>query len=176
MSLQLSLIVRNESEMKMSAAVFADHSHAPLGIGLRGDLGSGKTVFCRAYIHACGHNGTVRSPTYTLVETYQGRRFVIHHFDFYRLDKEDDLEAMGGRDYDNADSVCLFEWCNRLPAVRLDLTVAIDVLEARRRLNVEAHNERGESLIRDALDRLALIAAPLSPDNGSQSLNTIVDA
>ena len=157
MSVQLSFIVRDEEEMETAAAVFATHSQAPLDLGLQGGLGSGKTVFCRGYIQACGHRGIVRSPTYTLVETYTGKNFCIYHFDFYRLQKDSDFEMVGGRDYMDDNSVRLFEWCDRLE-MRLDLSITIDILSSRRRLTIKTHSVKGEQLVQAAVEHLTLIA------------------
>lgn len=168
MDLQLSFLVRSEAEMERAASVFAVHSRPPLCIGLQGDLGSGKTVFCRGYIHACGCQGTVRSPSYTLVEAYSGKKFCIYHFDFYRLSRLSEFEALGGRDYEDGSSVCLFEWANRLASIRTDLNLAIEVLNTRRRLNFRAHSLIGENLLRSVLQPLALITPECLADHGSR--------
>lgn len=85
----------------------------PRVVTLRGPLGAGKTTLVRACLRALGHEGPVRSPTYTLIESYPLGDRTVHHLDLYRLGDPEELELIGVRDLATADAVWLIEWPER---------------------------------------------------------------
>lgn len=86
-------------------------------LALCGDLGAGKTHFVKGVAAGLGANAAVTSPTFTLIHEYLGGRLPLYHFDFYRLDDEDEALKIGLDEYLEGDGVCVIEWADKFPAL-----------------------------------------------------------
>ena len=76
---------------------------------LSGDLGVGKTVFTKGFAGGLGVTDTVNSPTFTIVQVYNGR-MPFYHFDVYRIEEPEEMEEIGYEDYFYGDGACMIEW------------------------------------------------------------------
>jgi tRNA threonylcarbamoyladenosine biosynthesis protein TsaE len=98
-------------------------------IFLSGDLGAGKTTLARGFLHALGHAGKVKSPTYTLVEPYRVGTRVLYHLDLYRVADPAELEYLGLREMLGEEAILLVEWPERagdwLPEPDLRVRLAV---------------------------------------------------
>jgi tRNA threonylcarbamoyladenosine biosynthesis protein TsaE len=119
---------------------------------LRGELGAGKTTLARGLLRGLGHEGRVKSPTYTLVEPYTISRLHLYHFDFYRVKDQAEWLSLGFREYFNARSLCIVEWPERagpaLPPPDVELALAFS--RQGRQAALKARSASGE----DWLSRL----------------------
>lgn len=119
------------------------------GVHLEGELGAGKTTLTRGVLRAYGHDGAVKSPTYTLVEPYVLQGIEVYHFDLYRLGDPEELEFMGARDMLGGDGLSLIEWPSRgegwLPPP--DLVVRLALAGEGREVSLEGLTPRGQAVI-----------------------------
>jgi tRNA threonylcarbamoyladenosine biosynthesis protein TsaE len=134
-------------------------------IALEGDLGTGKTTLARGLLHAAGVGAAVKSPTYTLVESYNASSLDFYHFDFYRFNDPAEWESTGFADCFDSASVCVVEWPERahgfLPTPDLGLALAHAAPPAAGRiLRAVAHTQAGERCVETLRRRFpALIVA-----------------
>ncbi len=108
-------------------------------VTLSGDLGSGKTTIARGVLRGLGFAGRVKSPTYTLVETYEHAGKSIYHFDFYRIQDADELELAGIPELLAQPAIRIVEWSSlggsHVPTA--DIAVAIEILNSGRQVSMQ---------------------------------------
>lgn len=119
---------------------------------LTGDLGAGKTLLSRGVAEALGVAGEdVTSPTFALMNVYQGTELEVRHFDLYRLNRVEELEDIGFSEYAGGDGVTLIEWAelfkDELPEEYLQITLLLD--GAGRKAVLEPKGERYEQLLEE---------------------------
>ena len=96
-------------------------------IAYTGDLGAGKTAFTRGLARGLGVPYGVTSPTFTIVNEYEGGRLPLFHFDMYRLGGADELFDIGWEDYLARGGVCAVEWSENVEEVLDDQTIRVDI-------------------------------------------------
>ncbi len=106
----MKITLLNEQETELLGAELWRILPEKCLVFLHGDLGAGKTTLTRGVLRAAGHQGAVKSPTYTLVEEYQLQSKKFFHFDLYRLKDPEELEWIGIHDYLDQQCLCFIEW------------------------------------------------------------------
>lgn len=151
---EMTLDIPDAAAMEALGATLARCVPPGFLVHLEGDLGVGKTTLVRGFLRGLGYRGSVRSPTYTLVEPYEfpgePDGCTVHHLDLYRLGDPEELEWIGIRDLLDARSIALVEWPERghgvLPAA--DLGIVISYLDSGRRVRLNGHSAAGQRVVR----------------------------
>ena len=96
-------------------------------VAFSGDLGAGKTAFVRGMARGLGIGERVTSPTFTIVNEYEGGRLPLFHFDMYRLGSEDELYDIGWEDYLVRGGVCAVEWSENIREALEEGCILVDI-------------------------------------------------
>lgn len=140
---------RTAADTEAFGARVAAASQRGVCIHLHGALAAGKTTFARGYLRGLGYRGAVKSPTFTLVESYDLPSASVHHFDLYRLADAEELEFIGVDEYFGQDADCLVEWAERgdgvLPAH--DLAIRLEITDRGRTITVTPGSGAGIAII-----------------------------
>lgn len=124
----MSRIINSPEEMEAFGGELLATLPTPAVIYLCGELGTGKTTFVRGALRSIGYQGLVKSPTFTVVESYLIGKQPIHHFDLYRISDPEELDFIGIRDYASDNSITIFEWPEKgqafIPPSTLKITLS----------------------------------------------------
>ena len=161
---------RQEAETAALAKAFAAslelvlrlNPRAHLNISLEGDLGAGKTTFARYLIQSLGHDGKVKSPTYTLCESYPIHQsnqktnvlsFTVHHFDLYRMRDPLEWQEAGFAELFDVPGFCIIEWPDKaggtLPAFDIQIQLEAGKDEDERSIIIHTCSEQGKVVLQN---------------------------
>jgi tRNA threonylcarbamoyladenosine biosynthesis protein TsaE len=141
-------ILENEQQTLALGEIIGENSHNLHVMYLNGLLGAGKTTLVRGILRGLGYAHTVKSPTYTLVETYELNTRTIHHFDLYRMNDIHELEEVGFRDYFTDNALCIIEWPERAAILpQADLICDLKIIDHHRKIILSANTKAGEDVV-----------------------------
>ncbi|MBS1528804.1 MAG: tRNA (adenosine(37)-N6)-threonylcarbamoyltransferase complex ATPase subunit type 1 TsaE [Bacteroidetes bacterium] len=119
--------VNSLSELKQAAEKLVAFAGDEKIFLFYGDMGAGKTTFIQSLCGALGVHEPVTSPTFSIVNEYNGTGGKLYHFDFYRLKKQDEALDMGYEEYFYSGSYCFIEWPEKIPDLLPEHYIRIDI-------------------------------------------------
>ena len=156
-----------EQDSERWVSLWANSIKAPLVMAFNGEMGAGKTTIIRKMLRCLGIKSAIKSPTFSLVESYDVDNsenqldvtYSVHHFDLYRIHDECELELIGFRDYFTADTVCCVEWLERAPTYLnlADLILHIKFKDLGREIHLVAKTEAGKRVLEKMHDAASCI-------------------
>jgi tRNA threonylcarbamoyladenosine biosynthesis protein TsaE len=112
-----TFISNSPAETEAFGRRLAENIGAGSVLALKGDLGSGKTLFVKGLVAALGSTADVTSPTFTIIHEYREGRLPVYHFDFFRLEDRQSIARLGFDDYVFGYGVSVIEWADRFPEI-----------------------------------------------------------
>ena len=122
----MKYITNSYEETERVAAELAKSLKGGEVIAMYGDLGAGKTAFVRGLARALGIEGHITSPTFTIMNAYNGR-LPLYHFDVYRIADPDEMYEIGCDEYIGSDGVCVIEWAELIEDILPDEYIKINI-------------------------------------------------
>lgn len=125
----MELEIRDENELKKAAELLLGFAKSNRILAFYGPMGAGKTTFIRHICTVLEVKNNVNSPTFSIINEYNSRTGPIYHFDFYRLEREEEAIHIGCEEYFESGAFCLIEWpekvLNLLPHPLIKITLQI---------------------------------------------------
>jgi len=137
-----TFISNSPAETETIGRQLASDVNAGSVLALKGELGSGKTLFTQGLVAGLESDATVTSPTFTIVHEYQAGRLPIYHFDFFRLDNRESTVRLGLEDYFFGDGVSVIEWADRFPELIPEQArwISFEIKSERQRIITVSHH------------------------------------
>lgn len=142
------IFLASEKEMRDYAKQCIFFIQPGMIIFLKGELGAGKTTWVRSLLRALGFQEAVKSPSFSLLESYEIAGISILHFDLYRLTSEKAFQSYGFEEHFSHENCCLIEWPERAESIlpTPDFVFELEILGDGRQLTVSALTPRGKKL------------------------------
>jgi tRNA threonylcarbamoyladenosine biosynthesis protein TsaE len=137
-----TFISNSPAETEAIGRQLASDVNAGSVLALKGELGSGKTLFTHGLVAGLESDATVTSPTFTIVHEYQGGRLPVYHFDFFRLHDRESTVRLGLEDYFFGDGVSVIEWADRFPELIPEQAgwISFEIKSERQRIITVSHH------------------------------------
>lgn len=147
--MHLIYTIKDEPEMLAFAKKLANALSVPCFMTLSGQLGAGKTTLVRGILQHLGVQGNVKSPTFTVVESYLLDNYPIYHFDLYRIHDPEELELIGIRDYFKDKALILMEWPEQAAEIlpEADINCKIHSHGTARKLKLQSNSSHGQAIL-----------------------------
>ena len=132
----MKIEVNQLSDLKGAAEALLSYAEGEKMFVFEGEMGAGKTTFIKEICRALGVTETVSSPTFSIVNEYEGREGIIYHFDFYRIKNLQEAYDIGYEDYFYSGNLCLIEWPEKIAELLLQenyIKIQISILDAEKR-------------------------------------------
>ena len=123
----MEIQTHNVIDTERAGGMLAQKVNPGAVIAFTGDLGAGKTAFCRGFLHQLGYTGRVTSPTFAIVNEYETDLCRVCHFDMYRILDEDALYDIGWDDYFDGDTILLIEWSENIVDALPENYITVDI-------------------------------------------------
>ena len=123
----MEYLTKSEAETEALGARLAEQLEPGGVVAFTGDLGAGKTAFTRGLARGLGIPDRVTSPTFAIVNEYEGGRLPLFHFDMYRLGSSEELFGIGWEDYLARGGVCAVEWSENVEDALEEDAVRVDI-------------------------------------------------
>ena len=142
-----TFISNSPAETEAFGRQLAEHADAGSVLALKGELGSGKTLFTQGLVAGLKSDAAVTSPTFTILHEYQGGRLRVCHFDFFRLENRESALRLGLEDYFFSDGVSVIEWADRFPDLIPEQArwISFEIKSERQRIITLLHHDHENS-------------------------------
>lgn len=122
-----SISINSKAELKAVAQQLLNFANGDKFFIFEGEMAAGKTTFIKEFCELLGVKEVVSSPTFSIVNEYEGGNGLVYHFDFYRLKTVQEAYDIGYEDYFYSDSICLIEWPSKIEELLPESYIKVEI-------------------------------------------------